>query len=212
MFFLLQIHLVTLNASNNCINLIENSAFTNLHDLQILDLNYNEINVLTSRLIFNLKNIIFLKIYKNPLKHLDPHLFKYLVHVQLVLTENFRICCIRPNKKTICTAAVEWPASCEDLISNNYINMSIWFVTLAVVLLNLSSFINLVLSSRRKSNKRTCFKIIARTLNICDCTCGVHMMFIAGANAYFKGSFALSDLYWRGHIACKAAANIFTFF
>ena len=205
-------NLLALNISQNTVNNIQDLSFANLLNLKILDVSYNNISSLTARMFFGIENIKHFAIFGNPLKEIDADLFVGVFKLQFIFTGNFRLCCIRPNKDSICTAKAQWPASCEDLISNIYIYISMWIVTLSVVLLNLISFLYLVLIPKIETQLKGHFQAIARCLNISDLTYGVYMTFILAATVYFKNTFAVNKLQWRGHIACKFAASTFSFF
>lgn len=144
--------------------------------------------------------------------YLEIHTFKTLTDIKIIVTDNFRVCCITPNKESTCTAAPEWPTSCEDLISNVYLYISLWIMTLSVIVLNLSSLVKLSLF-KTKIPKRSCFHIIAIFLNISDLTCGIYMSFLVGASAYLKGSFAVDELHWRQCLQnCSKLLHILSIF
>ena len=210
--FVSQIYLLSLNISFNTVKSVHELTFINLFRLGNLDVSYNEINSLTPRMFLGIENIKHLIIVGNPLKEIDAYLLVQFSQLQFILTDNFRLCCIRPNIYSICTAEVEWPASCKDLISNIYIYISLWIITLSVVLLNLTSFLYLVHTPKIKTQLKGHFQAIAKCLNISDLTCGAYMTFILAATVHFKNTFAVNELQWRGHIACKVAASTFTFF
>ena len=205
-------YLLALNISRNKINTIQDLAFVNLLSLMNLDLSHNNINSITAAMLFGIKNLKHFIIFGNPLKNLNSFLLIQFSKLEFILTDNFRLCCIKPNKDSICTAEVEWPASCEDLIANSYLSITMWIVTVSVVLLNSSSFLYLVLSPETGMQLKGCFQAISKCLNTSDLTCGVYMTFILIATIYFKNTFAVNELEWRGHIACKVAASTFTFF
>ena len=166
-------------------------------------------------MLLGIENITHLMIVGNPLKGIDAYLLVQFSQLQFIFTDNFRLCCVRPNINSICTAKVEWPASCKDLISNIYIYISMWIITSLVVLFNLKSFLYLVLTpkiAKIETQSKGHFQAIAKCLNISDLTCGAYMTFILAATVHFKNTFAVNELQWRGHIACKVAANTFTFF
>ena len=155
-------NLLTLNLSDNAINTRQDLSFINLYSLKILELSNNNIKSLTMRMLFGTENLSIFRVYRNQMIHLDVHMLKHFSHIKLIQTDNFRLCCIRLNKKSICTASVEWPASREDLISHTYVNISMWIITLLVIVSNLASLIDLALFKNTETESKACFGIIAK--------------------------------------------------
>ena len=103
---------------------------------------------------------------------------------------------------------------CKDLISNLVINVSMWVIIFLVLILNIASIVYFIKITRKQQRKKkiSTFQIIAVWLNISDFACGMYLAIIISSNIYFKGSYAINELYWRSHIACNIASHIFSFF
>ena len=56
------------------------------------------------------------------------------------------------------------------------------------------------------------FQIFTFCLNISDFACGIYLAIIVSSATYFKGSYAINELHWRSHFACKMASHFLTFF
>ena len=205
-------NLVLLNISNNFIKVIEELTFINLKNMKAVDLSNNKLTYITLRMFQGLENIIYFRFYDNPLKHLEKDIFLTYNFILLILTDDFRICCTDMPKDIFCTALPQWPAICEDIMSDAFISISMWIILSLIIFLNFFSLKVIKCSYVRDRNSNSSFEIVATYLLFSDIICGIYLTFIATANIYFKGSFAVRELYWRGHIACYIASFLYTFF
>ena len=202
-----------MNLSINIISVLEKCSFCGLAALKILDLSHNNINILNTTSFYGLLNLTFLKINQNPLQFIHIHLFRKLIQIQLISTDNFRLCCIKPRLDIVCNSIIRWPASCKDLISNLIINLSMWIIMLLVIILNLASILNFIKVRRQQRKKKiSTFQIFGLSVNICDFLCGTYLSIIVSSDIYFKGTYALNELHWRSHIVCYMASLLLTFF
>ena len=97
-----QINMLLLNISENSIATIEELAFIHLKSLQVIDLSCNRITFINGRMFLGIENIVFFRFYGNNLKTIDDVTFKHLTLIKLIVTNDFRICCIKPCHNTIC--------------------------------------------------------------------------------------------------------------
>ena len=205
--------ILSLNFSSNMISVVEKFTFSSLDALKVLDLSNNRINILNTKSFAGLINMIFLKINQNPLKFIHIHLLQELIQLKVIYTNDFRLCCIKPRSDIVCNSVIQWPASCNDLISNLVISLSMWVIMLFVLILNIASIVNFIKVARKERKKKiNTFQIIAVCLNVSDFACGMYLALILSSNIYFKGSYAINELYWRSHIACYIASYLLTFF
>ena len=211
--FALHSSILSLNVSSNMISVIEKHTFLGLDVLKVLDLSNNKLKILNAKSFDGLIHMTFLKINHNPLQYIHIDLLQELNQIKLISTENFRLCCIKPKPDTVCNSVIRRSASCNDLISNLVINVSMWVIMLLVLILNtaaIADFINI--ASKHRNKKISTFQIIVVWLNISDFACGMYLSIIISSNIYFKGSYAINELHWRRHIACSIASHIFSFF
>ena len=85
-------------------------------------------------------------------------------------------------------------SNCNDLISNISLKYICWLIGILAILLNIISF---VLQSKKNNYIY---------LAIIDCIFGVHLIIIASANCYYKGSYVGHEFSWKSSILCKLSS------
>ena len=204
--------LVTLNMSLNQIDSVSDFSFTRLGNLQLLDLSFNQIRRVSSFLLGGLKVLASLKIVGNYLHEIDVQALQHSPKIKEIITDNYRLCCVKPSEATKCHALMEWPASCDDLISNQTLRTGIWLVFILILATNVTNFLCLFYFRNKQKVRFNCFQAISVLVNVSDLACGLYMTVISAADLVYKGSFSVKDLLWRTHILCYTAAAIFIFF
>ena len=205
--------ILSLDFSSNIISVVQKFTFSGLAKLKVLDLSNNRINVLNTKSFDGLLNVTFLKINQNPLKFVHMNSLQEFTQIKLISTDNYRLCCIKPRVNIMCNSLIRWPASCKDLISKYAITLSMWVIMLLVIMLNLVSIANCIkVAGKQRQKRKSTFHIFALFLNICDIACGIYLAIIVSSATYFKGSYAINELYWRSHFVCHMASHLLTFF
>ena len=204
--------LVTLNVSLNQIDSVSDYSFTSLGNLQLLDLSFNQISRVSSFMLGGLKSLTSLKIVGNYLHEIDIQALQHSPKIEEIITDNYRLCCAMPSTTTECHALMEWPASCDDLISNQMLRIGMWVVFTLILGTNITDLMCLFYFKNIQKVRFNCFQAISVFVNVSDLTCGLYITVISAADLVYKGSFAVKDLLWRTHILCYTAAAIFIFF
>ena len=167
---------------------------------------------MTSFLLGGLKSLASLKIVGNYLHEIDVQALQHSSKIEEIITDNYRLCCVMPSATTICHALMEWPASCDDLISNQMLRIGMWVVFTLILGTNITNLLCLFYFKNIQNVRFNCFQAILVFINVSDLACGLYMSKISAADLVYKGSFAVKDLIWRTHILCYTAAAIFIFF
>ena len=204
--------LITLNMSLNQIDTISDFSFVGLGNLQQLDISFNKLRRVSSFLLGGLRSLTSLKIVDNYLQEINVHALQYSPKIQEIITDNYRLCCVKPSAATKCHAAMEWPASCDDLISNQMLRKVMWVVFILILATNTANLLRLFYFKNKRNVRFNCFQGISVFVNVSDLACGLYMSVISAADLVYKGSFAVKDLLWRTHVPCYTAGGIFIFF
>ena len=201
-----QNNMLLLNLSINIIIKIEDLAFNNLKRLSVLDLSNNKISFVKKKMFLGMEGIVFFKFHQNYLKEIPKMAFKHLILMKFIMTSDFKICCIKPCRDTICIIEPNISDNCQGLITNSIITTMMFVIASLIITFNLISL------SRLTPRKNTCFNAIAKYLNLSDLSYGMYVIFIATCTIYFKTSFALNEMHWKSHMICYILCVLYTYF
>ena len=207
-----QLNMAVFNISGNDITTIEELAFMYLKSLQVIDLSYNKIAFVNGRMFLGIGNIIFFRFYGNDLKTIDDVTFKHMILIKLIVTSNFRICCIKPCYNTICDITPKEPHICQGLITNNVIIIIMFVFAFVLTVINLISLHKVKAFNIQSIVQNTCFEIIAKYLHLSDLSCALYICLITAGNIHLKISTTAHAIYWRSHVVCYLSCILYTYF
>ncbi len=188
-----------LNASRNRIKNLQRLSFQGLVNLTVLDLSFNLIAHIPDILFNGLLKMKFLNIMGNPLFGVTMDIFSNSHKLENILTENFKLCCLKPSPITNCTAKPQWPNSCSRLLDDDFAKSMMWLVGLVGLLLNISAFISTQMNSAQEKSNYTRIVLIILFGDALMC---YTLITIASADAYYGETYLQNELKWRSHIAC----------
>ena len=122
--------------------------------------------------------------------------FKHLILMKFIMTSDFKICCIKPCRDTICIIKPNISDSCQGLMTNSIITTMMFVIASLIITFNLISLCQLT------PRKNTCFNAIAKYVNLSDLSYGMYVIFIATCSIYFKTSLVLNEMRWKSHMVC----------
>ena len=209
----LQINMVLLNISRNHIDEIQQLALLGLKSLHIIDLSYNSISFINSNMFLGTDNIIFFGFYGNNLKTIDDLTFKHLISIKLIVTNDFRICCVKPCSNTICRKTHKDSNICQSLIMNNIVITIVFVIAFALTVINLISYCRLIdLGKYWSVGQNTSFEVIAKYLHLSDLSYAMYLILITAGNIYLKISTASRAFHWKGHVVCFFSCVLYIYF
>ena len=103
-----------------------------------LDLSHNRIWQISYRPFKDLK-LIILNISFNKFTKIHIALNRYLI-VDMLLTEDYRICCLMSSTNSICSTKPRWPQSCKVMFNTLISKVIIIFEFTSIILFNTFSF------------------------------------------------------------------------
>ncbi|XP_046351101.2 G-protein coupled receptor GRL101-like [Haliotis rufescens] len=170
-----------LNLSGNNIDLIEGGAFNGMDKLQVLDIRGNNISTI-DKYVFRIQNL------------------------DTLYTDEYRFCCLAKGVSK-CYPEPDEFSSCEDLMSNYILRVSIWILGMV------ASFGNLLVIGWRARDLRggKVHSFLITNLAIGDFFMGVYLMIIAVVDSYYRGVYIIHDHFWRASALCRFAGFISTF-
>ena len=130
-------------------------------------------------------SIVFFGFYRNNLKTIDDLTFKHLISIKLIVTNDFRICCVKPCSYTICRKTHRDSNTCQSLIISNTVITIVFVIAFALSVINLISFCRLIDFGKRWSvSQNTSFEVIAKYLHLSDLSYAMYLSFATTGNIY----------------------------
>ena len=132
-------------------------------------------------------------------------MFSGFGHVNLLVTNDFKYCCIRPYflDEEKCLPHKDEFSSCADLMRNAVLRSLIWIIGLFALTGNgLSLFYRMVFDRERL---KLGYGMFVSNLAISDFFMGVYLIIIASADMHYRGEYSLYDKIWRNSPLCQFA-------
>ncbi|XP_059145903.1 G-protein coupled receptor GRL101-like [Physella acuta] len=223
-------NLKQLHVNGNKIEAIEEETFTSLSRLMALDLSGQKLTFIYKHMFKGLRKVTTLNISNNLIKYIEEGAFSSLINVvhidmshnmikdigkrtfvglprlQFLNTDSFKLCCLAQGEID-CTPKKDEFSSCENLMSNHVLKVSIWVLGVIAIVGNLMVIVWRVRDFR--GGKVHSFLIT--NLAIGDFLMGIYLLIIAAADAYFNGVYITYDEEWRQSSLCQFAGFVSTF-
>ncbi|KAK7106087.1 hypothetical protein V1264_017384 [Littorina saxatilis] len=145
-----------------------------------------------------------------PVSAFSLDIFQGLENLDTVDADNPWLCCRHVLPAGFDTSRCSSPSAivstCEDLIGQSW-HRVVAIVTCAVTCAgNVVSFSLRVLCRWRKP--RSAFSVLVSHLSLSDLLMGLHLLVLVVADAVFRGSYVLRDVWWRQGAVCSAAGVV----
>ncbi len=177
-------NLFELDLSSNSIETLDSGVtFVGLASLLRLDLSNNRIKSLTFDTFVGAEGIVHLILERNPIINVDQRAFDILVSLRRLNTDAYKFCCIADQAET-CTPEADEFSSCEDLMANYPLQISIWALGFSALVGNLFS-----VAWRAYRNDRKTSSFLILNLHISDLLMGIYMIIIASVDVHYRGKF-----------------------
>ena len=134
--FICMIELMQVILNHNKISQIDGSVSMTLTKLKLLDPSSNNLVGLQRHTFCCFSDLLLLDIRDNDIIYVNRDIFSD-VKVNLILTDDFHICCMASDLNSICTSKPLWPSSCNDLLSTVGLKGAVWLLGTLIVLCNL---------------------------------------------------------------------------
>ncbi len=168
--------------------------------LKWIDLSYNKLQRLRSKLFEWMDDLQTLNLQHNTLDVIDADIFHKINSLSILHTDAFKFCCLVNHKKVSCTPKADQFSNCDDLMSNTTLRIFIWILSFVALVGNLA-----VIIWRGRVEKLTPLSFLVRNLGIADLMMGIYLMIIAGADANYRGTYILYEQKWKESYICRVA-------
>ncbi|KAI0227369.1 hypothetical protein LSAT2_022198, partial [Lamellibrachia satsuma] len=193
------LNLRELDLSRNQLQRIDAAVFLGLKSLRILDLSHNRLVTLRSSTFLRLPALQRLSLTDNSLQDVAVDTFTAAVRLKELDTDAFKFCCIAPHVTT-CSPQPDEFSSCEDLMTNPLLQVSIWVLGISALVGNL--FV-IVWRIRTDASKASSFFVI--NLGCSDFLMGLYLLIIGSVDAHYRGVYIVHADAWRSSNLCQAA-------
>ena len=153
-----------------------------------------------------LKNLHVLDLRGCPLNHFPYNVFNRLQQLEVVYSDNYKLCCSaslpRDFNRKNCHAPSSVLSSCQELIRSNMYRILLGLLSASSLMGNLLSFAYHVLSS---DCSKSGFGVFLIHLCVSDCLMGVYLAIIGLADGMYRGSYLWKDEEWRHSAMCRLA-------
>ena len=190
-------NLYDLDLSYNGIKELRPDTFEGLVSLRVLNLHHNALMSLTRETLLPLVHLSHLVITGNTLSVVKQNVFQGIPTLRELNSDAYKFCCIAPQAE-VCTPEPDEFSSCEDLMANYTLQITIWILGIIACVGN--GFV-IIWRLREKAKLVSSFFII--NLGVSDFLMGVYMLIIASVDAYYRGVYIVYADSWTSSILCQ---------
>ena len=125
-------------------------------------------------------------------------------------TDAFTLCCVRPPSlsEDKCVSPKNEFTSCDDLMRNELLRVSIWTNGIAAFIGNI--IVLIIRFYVERENRCKTYSIFVSNLSIADFLMGIFLIIIAITDSLFRSSYVLNEYSWRNGNLCKMAGILAT--
>ena len=194
------VNLYELDLSYNELSFIEPGTFEGLRSLRVLDLSNNVIRKLSGPSFSGLTVLRRLIISDNRmLKDVPQDTFVSLDTLETLNTDAYKYCCIAKHVPE-CTPEPDEFSSCEDLMANYILQISIWILGILATVGNAFVIFWRIFRERMRVSS-----FFIMNLGASDFLMGVYIIIIASVDVFYRGRYIVYADTWRTSTLCKAA-------
>ena len=184
----------------NLLSKLQQNTFADLLFLNCLNLSNNAFLELSSNSFHNLPQLKILSLLCVTNLDIDVYTFQDL-QLDILETNRNELCClVQGNVK--CSENVPWYLPCSNLLMTTPLRNAFYFVSLGILLINLSSLMVQKISFTRGSHKTAAFLFLTTSVNVSDLSCSFPLMFLWIADLFFQETFVLSARKWKSSPIC----------
>ena len=193
------VNLLELDLSLNALEKLPPGVFHGLISLRHLDLSGNNLQHIVIGVLPEIAPLQHLILTDNRLKSIQSEVLTSLLYLKTLKTDAYKFCCIA-KQVDVCTPEADEFSSCEDLMDNFALQISIWVLGFLAFLGNVFVISWRIITDRSKVSS---FFII--NLGCSDLLMGVYMLIIASVDVYYRGNYIQHADEWRSSRLCQLA-------
>ena len=185
------------------IQILKGNTFTGLHRLESLDISSNRLLTISDEAfsglsecnVIDMRDTAISKVEKGALANLTVH---------NLYSDKVKYCCMAPHVRR-CLPEPDEFSSCDDLMSNTFLRMSIWVLGMFATLGNAFVF-----SWRLIKERVTPASILVVNLALSDFFMGVYLVIIGSFDVIYRGEYIIYAEQWKSSVFCAVAGFLST--
>ena len=159
----------------------------------------SDVGLPTSLLVLDLRGC--------PVTEFSPFVFRRLPDLQLVFTDNYKLCCpeLLPEGFNVrqCHSTAQLISSCTALLDSDVYRVVLSVLCVLTVVGNVCTLLYRLTVRRRASSLS--FGQFVTQLGVSDLLMGVYLAMIGVADRMYSGSYLWKEVTWKKSAACQAA-------
>ncbi len=192
-----------LNFSVNNLRTIDQLTFTQIPLVTQIDLSHNSLENLYRNMFTGVKNLRVLQVENNSLLYVSALTF-YDSSLDILVADNYKICCVKPSKKTVCNVEAKWPYSCEDRLLNSIsLVIIMWNISITSLTLNTIAMVTTIIKMK-KAERVVGYNYGLSVLGIVfsDFSGSISLFIILMADTAMGKDYFEFEYSWRGSLYC----------
>ena len=202
----------------NKLKVLYQNSFSGLHKVIRLDLSFNDLPILCHE-YFNNIEINVLNISHNKVAIIDTNL-AFGLRVNMIGTDDYRVCCLMYFTDTSCSTKPLWPQSCNFMLTTAVAKIITVCEFIMIFLFDLVSLFkhisNLAIGKwhlplitfrksklRKKCRKVSSFSIVILFVITNDVLFGTHLAVLFYIDLYYGNSYVVYAKEWLKSLGCK---------
>ncbi len=212
------VNLLVLSLAGNLIQIVEHGTFLSMVMLMKLDLSDNRLVYFHPSLVHG-PGITHANIRQNPFHGFDicPKCF---LSIKVVLTDDFRICCVLHLSDATCSGTAEWPQSCNSVLYTTSLQVAAFFVLALEIIVIISALMSLAQESKqyfggkqsvgatRQTKGASGYSWVVWLLTINEFLNFAHLFVLVLSNYRHAHNFAGHLFNWLESLLCKVLGMI----
>ena len=192
--------LPSLDLSGSSFRSLNTEMFQGLDSVKVLNLSKNQISEVQHDAFLHLKKLVKLDLRENNIEEFNKDMFLPLTTLQSLQSDDFKFCCLAPMVHADnCLPFRDELSSCEDLMRNDLLRMSLWIIGLVALVGNV--FVIAVRIHLRTSNdSHSC---LITNLAISDFLIGTYLISIAAVDMLHRGIYIENAEKWKKSFMCQ---------
>ena len=190
-----------LDLSHQHLKTLKGDTFTGLISLKKLDLSMNSLFQIDENSFRGLQVLYVLRLNGNKIRHIAKNSLS-IESLHNLSTDANRFCCL--SNAAICSPEPDEFSSCDDLLANKTLQVSIWILGAMALLGNV--FVIFWRCVKQRSTHHSSLLII--NLSISDFLMGVYLVIIASIDQWYRGVYIMHEEEWRTSFSCRFAGMI----
>ena len=192
--------LKVLDLSSQRLAILKDGTFVGLMSLSNLDLSMNSIYKIEENSFLGLSHLHRLHINGNQIRTISENSL-FFTNLNYLRTDAYKFCCF--SNATMCFPRADEFSSCDDLLANGTLQISIWVLGVMALLGNLAA-----ISLRCIKEKSSPTSKLITNLGISDLLMGIYLLIIATADQWYRGVYIIYEEEWRKNVLCRFAGMI----